>query len=86
MKAYITKYALSKGIFETDDAQPSDLIDGCITVGGAFYNQSEWTNNPSDARNRAEAMKIKKIQAMRRNLIKLETMDITIRNYKELKV
>lgn len=87
MKAYIIKYALTKGIYETNDAEPGPY-DGMITVNGkTTYNRSEWASSPHEARIRAEQMKQGKIDALEKRIDKLKTRDfVSIHDYKRLKV
>ncbi len=77
MKVYITKYALSQGIFEMDVERQSE--DGKL-VCGKSWNQSyhgqgvEWCKTKAEAIARAEEMRQKKIASLKKQIEKLEKM------------
>ena len=86
MKAYITKYALSKGIFESDDAEPGPF-EGCITIGNTIYNRTDWAKTPTEAIKKAEQMRQQKIRSLERISDKIKQKRFnTFIDYNKLKV
>lgn len=80
MKVYITKYALSTGIIETDDAEICSNISGDMIRSkkhGYFY-RNDWHKNKEDAVLRAEVMRIKKIESLERQLEKLKGLKFSL--------
>lgn len=84
MKAFITKYALTKGIQEVDDAELSSCMgtSGMISVKslGLSYFHGEgkdWHKTIISAQNRANSMRVKKIYALKRSIAKLEALDFS---------
>ena len=76
MKVYITKYALSDGILEKD-AEECDRFPGMIRTddGAHFHGEGkEWCRTLEDANKRAEEMRLKKIESMKKQIKKLENM------------
>jgi len=75
---YITKWALSSGIqiMETD----SDINDKMISVKigdsgyPTYFHGRDWHTTPLDAITRAEAMRAKKIDSLRKSLTKMEAL------------
>lgn len=77
MKVWITKYALTKGIFEMDVESQSE--DGKAVYGKAwnqcFHGQGvEWCKTRAAAIVRSEEMKRKKIVSLKTQIEKLEKM------------
>jgi hypothetical protein len=82
-KVYITKYALTKGIYHL-----SAEIDGKYahaTLPGAHFpsvfSASEWTRSKIDAEDRATDMRCKKIKALERKaavLVRINTKIVEI--------
>jgi len=77
MKVWITKYALSRGIFEMDVRSQSE--DGKAVYGKAwdqcFHGQGiEWCKTKTEAIAIAEGMRQKKIDSMKKQIEKLEKM------------
>lgn len=81
MKVYITKYALSTGIIETDDAEIcSNIISGDMISSkkyGYFYG-NDWHKKKEDAVLRAEVMRIKKIESLKKQIEKLDKMKFSL--------
>lgn len=77
MRVWITKYALTQGVFEMDVERQSD--DG-KSVYGKAWNQSyhgqgvEWCKTKSAAIARAKEMRDKKIASLKKQIEKLEKM------------
>lgn len=77
MNVWITKYALTKGIFEMDVESQSE--DG-KSVYGKAWNQCyrgqgvEWCKTKAAAIAKAEKMRRKKIASLKKQIEKLESM------------
>lgn len=81
MKFYITKYALTEGIFEVE-AEPCEDNPKMIRVPGryaAFFHGEgrDWHRTFESARDRAEAMRVKKRESLRRSMAKLNKFDFS---------
>lgn len=86
MQAYILKYALTKGILYTEDAELAEW-DGFITVNGKLYNRSEYATDPYEARVRADALRQSNIEKHKRAIDKLKTIDFYhIKSYNKAKL
>ena len=77
MKVWITKYALSRGIFEMDAERQSE--DGKSVYGKAweqcYHGQGvEWHKTKAAAIARAKEMRKKKIASLKKQIEKLENM------------
>lgn len=75
MKVWITKYALTKGVFEMDVERQSE--DGKSVYGKAwdqcYHGQgAEWHGSKGSAIARAEEMRKKKIASLEKQIKKLE--------------
>lgn len=73
MKAYITKFALTKGIIELDDPE---FYKNYIVIGrlDPLINPVDWFNNRQEAITRAEEMRVNEIASLKFQLAKLERM------------
>ena len=76
-KVYITKYALTKGIYEMNVDHMSD--DGYTVYGKAWDeiyhgNGKEWHYTKEGAINRTEELRIKKIQSLEKKIEKLKAL------------
>lgn len=74
MKAYISKYALTKGIFEVEAAKIRDneIVVDIGIVSSEFFHANEWHTTRAEAINRAEEMRLKKIESLKKQIAKLE--------------
>lgn len=78
---FITKYALSGGIFEreVDDFSGGDvLVKSAHGINGVtfyFGEGREWHRTREGAIKRAEEMRVKKIASLREQITKLEKME-----------
>ena len=75
MRVYITKYALTKGIEEVEAT--ISMFTGVVVVESAYRNlfhKGEWFESKDDAIKKAEEMRLKKIQTLKRQIAKLNTM------------
>lgn len=76
MKVYITKYALTQGIFE---AKVKDHGDGMVEdirvkILPTYYHGDEWHCTLDEARKKAEAMRMARIALLEKSLKKLRSM------------
>lgn len=73
MKAYVTKFALTKGIIELDDPE---FYENYIVIGrlDPMINPVDWFNNRQEAIQRAEEMRINKIASLKKQIANLEAM------------
>lgn len=82
MKAFITKYALTVGIQEVDDAFTRTEFPNTISVPSlgvfATFHGSEWHRTLESAKSRAGDMKVKRIISLRKQIAKLEAMNFLI--------
>lgn len=85
MIAYITKYALTKGILEVEGEVEGkgEVIGGYNTPMfsakkmGYFYG-GEYHLNINDAKAKAESMRIKKVDSLRKQIARLESMSFAV--------
>lgn len=75
---WVTKYALSTGIFILEDAEISEgnylsKIDIDTRIHH-FYSSKDFHDNPEAAATRANEMRIKKIVSLRKQITTLEKM------------
>lgn len=76
MKVWITKYALTKGIIETEGKQNSGTS-YTITSGeyrNSWFHQTDVALSEEDAKKRAEEMRLKKIESLKKQIAKYEHM------------
>jgi hypothetical protein len=79
MKVWISQYATTKGLFEVE-AEPCgnstvrDVDRVCVYYVG---EGRQWHNTRNEALTRAEQMRVKEIDALRRKLAKLEALDFS---------
>lgn len=76
---YISKYALTKGVYAVETDEP--LFEGRMVVvrqkyGDAYYHNEgqDWHRTREAANAKAEQMRIKKIGALKKQIVKLEAM------------
>lgn len=79
MKIWVTKYALTQGVFE-DDAEPSTVSNGLVVLrqrGNLCLHGDgrEWHRTRESALRRADAMRKAKIAALKKQIAKLESID-----------
>lgn len=77
MKVWISKYALSTGIFEMEVESVSE--DGEAVYGKELFQSfhgkgKEWHEFEEDAKRRAEEMRQKKISSLNKQIDKLQKM------------
>lgn len=77
MKVYITKYALTQGIFEVEGEVHPTIGNGrmfCQANQGGIYHKPDWHTTREEAVARAEEMRVKKISSLYKSLAKMETL------------
>ena len=75
--AYITKYALTKGIVRREVHDCFDIsLDMVADVGSGnvSYHGNDWYRTYDDALRQAESMRLKKISSLKKQIAKLEKM------------
>lgn len=81
MKVWITKYALTKGIYsiDADSCENIDvnMIRDRFASFPTYYHKPDWHEKLVDAIDHGEQMRAKKIKSLQNKIKKLETMDIT---------
>lgn len=76
--AWITKYALTRGVYKLEVEQAADGQDGKYVYGRDRYSQQfvgegkEWHRTPEAALQRADDMRKEKIASLRKQIKKLE--------------
>jgi hypothetical protein len=77
MKVFITKYALTKGILEFDDAEicnSSGMIKISELGGNGYFFDKEWHRDKESAIAKAEEMRLKSIKSHEKAILKLQKM------------
>lgn len=76
MKAYITKYALTKGILEKEAEECGNGMIATREKWNAYFHGEgkEWHRTKEEAIKRAEEMRKKKICSLEKQIEKLERM------------
>lgn len=81
MKAYITKYALTQGIYEIEALEtnnPNMIKDKRSSISIYHGKGKDWHLNREDAIHKAEEMRKKKIESLKSQIDKLEKMNFTL--------
>lgn len=75
MEVWITKYALTQGIFKKDveDCGDGMVMDKSSTLP-VFYHGSDWHRDWESAVAKANAMRDRKIQSLKKKIAELEGM------------
>ena len=73
MKAYITKYALTKGIIEIENPE---FYENYIVISHIepIINPVDWFRTKQEAIHRSEEMRVNKIASLMKRIAKLEVM------------
>jgi hypothetical protein len=74
MKAWITKYALSKGVFEAEVVECNYRAARRIDGPFAYYVEDDWHRTEEAAIARAEQMRTDRIASLRRQIARLEEL------------
>ncbi|MDE5526641.1 hypothetical protein [Elizabethkingia meningoseptica] len=72
--AYITKYALTKGIIEKECLLTSNDMIRTTDEYPQYFHVNEWFASKEDAIERAEQMRIKKLQSLNKQVNKLTNL------------
>lgn len=77
MKVWVTKYALTKGIFEDDVEISGDFPHLAQSSPTKYYHGEgkEWHRTKIEAIQRAEEMRKKKVRSLKKQIEKLEKME-----------
>ena len=76
MKVWITKYALSKGIYSID-AEKTHTVNMIIGKANGYadcYHGDEWHKTSPAAITRAKEMQVKKIASLKKQLKKIKSL------------
>lgn len=77
MKVWITKYALTKGIYEAEvaDAEPGEtMVVQKTGYGFNYFHRNDWHRTEEEAKKRADEMRVAKLASLRKQVNKLERM------------
>jgi hypothetical protein len=79
IEVWVTKYALTQGIFHCPDAETSgdDMIRVRPTVPNAicsYYHKKDWHTSLEAAQEKAEQMRQKKLAALDRQIKKIKSL------------
>jgi len=80
IRAYVTKYALTKGVLEIDGEVCCDIDDEMfVWTSESGYSMSahgkDWHRTLDEAIKRAEEMRANKIASLKKSIVKLEEMN-----------
>lgn len=78
-RAWITKYALTSGVFVAD-AEVSDTSDRMICVKGHYYHGEgrDWHRTRESAIDRVREMRVAKLTSLHKQIAKLEAAEIEV--------
>ena len=78
MKVWITKYALTKGVIETDGELTSSdsvsVLNRDLSLPTHWFYKGDWHSDEQSAIKKAEEMRQKKIESLKKQIKKLEEM------------
>lgn len=78
MKVWITKYALSRGIIEADGEFTSSdsvsILNRDLPLSTHWFYKGDWHSDKESAIKKAEEMRQKKIESLKKQIKKLEEM------------
>jgi hypothetical protein len=74
LHVWITKYALTEGIFECEADQCVDTSDKMIKSGHTYYHKPHWHTSEAEAKQRVLAMIAAKEKSIRKILKKIEEL------------
>ena len=83
MKLWITKYALTAGVFEAEgkvDGKFARIIANGPWASEASIMVPDWHQTKAEAIARADRMRIKKIASLRAQIAKLEAMTFSLKD------
>ena len=74
MKVWITKYALTDGIIEREAEEIEGKCIQTVERFPAFYSRKDWYKTREDAVKRANEMKEREINSLKKRIKKLEDL------------
>lgn len=74
MKVWISKYALTKGIYEAEVEGCFDISPRMIKIGHWYFHGDDWHHSRELAMAKAEEMRVAKIKSLQKSLKKFEAM------------
>lgn len=78
MKVWITKYALTKGIIEADgeliSSDSVSILNRGLSLPTHWFYKGDWHSGKQSAIKKAEEMRQKKIESLKKQIEKLEEM------------
>lgn len=77
MKVWVTKYALTEGVFVIE-ANQSDFAPTMIYTDRGYFHKPHWHETRDEAQARAAVMADKKMKSLWKQINKLETFPIEI--------
>ncbi len=81
MKVFITKYALTMGVFEVESSVIDNWQTVCFKPPGQPYSQylrrGDWHPTHAEAIAMFEAMRTTRLKSLRKSIAKLEALDLT---------
>lgn len=75
MKVWISKYALSKGIYAEEVSEEREGVVRSSDWAWLYVEGKQWHRTPEDALRRAEEMRVAKLASLRKQIAKVEKMD-----------
>jgi hypothetical protein len=75
--AYVTRYALTTGIWTGEVELCTGVSDSMVSVVGAkwqYYSRGDWHRTEVEAKARAEEMRQAKIKSVKKQLARLEAL------------
>jgi hypothetical protein len=79
--AYVTRYALTKGIIRVEGHQCGPTMISYYVEGYPNYaHGNDWHTTPEKAARRAEAMRVKKITSLKATIAKLEKLSFEVQS------
>jgi hypothetical protein len=74
MKVWVTRYALTKGILEVESSVEDGRMVRTTDSWAAYCHKPDWHMTKAEAVERAEEMRKRKPEALRKQVVKLEGM------------
>lgn len=72
--AYVTKFALTSGIWSGEVELDSNISDTMVSVGSEHYHGNDWHRTEAAAKERAEWMRIAKIASLEKQIARLQQL------------
>lgn len=75
IKVWISKYALTKGVYEEEVRMNNRFPSTCSSIAHwKLYHRGEWHNDKTDAISRAEELRKLKLKSLKSQLEKIENL------------